>query len=134
MTIPRIAAQAEALASKLRFECSEARICICKIDVGKEIIEAALTTAAAQESEELKQLRKMWEQTKDDNYYLAEHNKKLLRMVAAPPEGMVMVPREPTVVQVNAGVDADDLRTGFETVKHIYRAMLAAAEAPQEGE
>lgn len=42
------------------------------------------------------------------------------------PEGYVLVPVEPTTVQVNAGADADDLRTGFETVKHIYRAMLAA--------
>lgn len=40
--------------------------------------------------------------------------------------GWALVPIDPTTVQVNAGVDADDLRTGFETVKHIYRAMIAA--------
>jgi len=49
---------------------------------------------------------------------------------AAVPAECVVVPREPTVVQVNAGVDADDMRTGFETVKHIYRTMIAAAPPP----
>lgn len=39
-------------------------------------------------------------------------------------QGWKLVPIEPTTVQVNAGVDADDLRTGFETVKHIYRTMI----------
>jgi R67 dihydrofolate reductase len=42
-----------------------------------------------------------------------------------------LVPIEPTTVQVNAGVDADDLRTGFETVKHIYRVMALAAPDPE---
>jgi hypothetical protein len=48
----------------------------------------------------------------------------------------IVVPAEPTTVQVNAGVDADDLRTGFETAKHIYRAMLAVAPPyePSEAE
>jgi hypothetical protein len=41
------------------------------------------------------------------------------------PEGWKLVPVEPTVVQANAGVDADDMRTGFE--KHLYRAMVKAA-------
>lgn len=46
---------------------------------------------------------------------------------AAPsPDGLVLVPKEPTTVQANAGVDADGLRTGFETVKHI---RTAAAES-----
>jgi len=43
------------------------------------------------------------------------------------PEGWKLVPVEPTEVQVQAGVYADDLRTGFEAVRHIYRAMLTAA-------
>ncbi len=48
------------------------------------------------------------------------------------PEGYVVVPIEPTVVQNNAGVDCDDLRTGFETVKHIYRHMIEAAPKPTD--
>jgi hypothetical protein len=36
------------------------------------------------------------------------------------------------VVQANAGVDADDMRTGFETVKHLYRAMVKAAPPAPE--
>lgn len=51
---------------------------------------------------------------------------------ASLPDGWVAVPVEPTVVQLNAGVDADDLRTGFETVKVIYRAMLSARPDPKE--
>lgn len=42
-------------------------------------------------------------------------------------DGYVLVPLEPTTVQANAGVAADDLRTGFETVKHIYREMVKVA-------
>lgn len=41
----------------------------------------------------------------------------------------VIVPREPTALMSYAGVEADDCRTGHETVKHIYRAMIAASEA-----
>ena len=38
--------------------------------------------------------------------------------------GLMVVSTEPSVVQVNAGVDSDDMQTGFERVKHIYRAMV----------
>lgn len=38
-----------------------------------------------------------------------------------------IVPREPTTVQANAGVACDDLRTGYETVRHIYRHMITAS-------
>jgi hypothetical protein len=55
-------------------------------------------------------------------------------MAQRPEEGTVLVPLEPTVVQANAGADADDLRTGFETVKHIYRAMVKASPFMNNGE
>jgi hypothetical protein len=34
---------------------------------------------------------------------------------------------EPNRRMLDAGVDADDKRTGYETVKHIHRAMITAA-------
>ena len=48
-------------------------------------------------------------------------------LTAALGESYVVVPREPTTDQRNAGVSADDKRTGNETCAHIYRAMLSAA-------
>ncbi len=51
----------------------------------------------------------------------------LTAALAAMWQDSVVVPREPTTVQANAGVACDDLRTGYETVKHIYRHMVAAS-------
>jgi hypothetical protein len=48
------------------------------------------------------------------------------------PTGWRLVPVEPTAVQTNAGADADDLRTGFEAVKHIYRAMVEMSPWPPQ--
>lgn len=45
------------------------------------------------------------------------------------PDGMVLVPMEPTTVMMNAGVDADDMQTGYERLRVMYRAMLASAPA-----
>ena len=39
----------------------------------------------------------------------------------------ILAPVEPTKEMLEAGVNADDKRTGYETCAHIYRAMLAAA-------
>lgn len=49
---------------------------------------------------------------------------------AAAPAGFVLVPVEPTTVQMNAGVDADNLTTDFETVRRIYLAMVAVTPQP----
>lgn len=43
------------------------------------------------------------------------------------PTPRALVPVTPTKEMVKAAVDADDKRTGAETCKHIYRAMLQAA-------
>lgn len=40
--------------------------------------------------------------------------------------GLATVPLGPTAAMLQAGVDADDKRTGYQTSAHIYRAMLAA--------
>ena len=44
-----------------------------------------------------------------------------------PPEGMVMVPVEPTVRMINVGRDNMDLY-GYEKTRSVYKAMLQAAE------
>jgi hypothetical protein len=59
---------------------------------------------------------------------LTDNAEAFARALIALCPDLVIVPREPTVTQATAGVDADDLRTGFETAKHIYRAMLAATQ------
>lgn len=40
-------------------------------------------------------------------------------------DGMVIVPVEPTPLQVREGVKSDDLQTGYERCRHIYAAMIA---------
>lgn len=47
------------------------------------------------------------------------------------PSDLMAVLREPTPEMVEAAVEADDKRTGAETCKHIYRAMLAAHKEGQ---
>lgn len=44
--------------------------------------------------------------------------------------GWVVVPAEPTPAMTSDAIEADDKRTGGETCKHIYRAMLQASEKP----
>jgi hypothetical protein len=79
-----------------------------------------------------KRLAKLAERCRTSDVRPAEVAMILESVLSAPqrwvePEGWKLVPVEPTVVQANAGVDADDMRTGFETVKHLYRAMVKAA-------
>lgn len=62
-----------------------------------------------------------------DARVLLEICKLAKRVLTLQSQGAKMMMLEATTVQVNAGVNADDLRTGFETVKHIYKAMHTAA-------
>ena len=46
-------------------------------------------------------------------------------LAAALEKGWVLVPKEPDAAMTKAAIEADDKRTGAETCKHIYRAMLS---------
>ena len=81
----------------------------------------AMECSAAREKIELwLAQRQRWEEQRKAN--LSAGNSPVI------PEGYVMVPKEPTVNQWAAGVQAFD--SGVEKVTRIYKAMLAAA--PQE--
>lgn len=42
--------------------------------------------------------------------------------------GFVILPKEPSEGMIEAGVEADDRRTGYETVRWIYSKMISHAE------
>ena len=61
-----------------------------------------------------------------------DENTKVIRrgfvraaLAAALEKGWVLVPKEPDAAMTKAAIEADDKRTGAETCKHIYRAMLS---------
>lgn len=73
--------------------------------------------------------RNDWEMVKRHYGHLVdEYRKNAQRLIAeAAAVGWKLVPVEPDIAMTKAAIDADDKRTGAETCKHLYRAMIAAS-------
>lgn len=124
-----IAAQAEELAQAINAKAwrYDNRANIFDVRVATQLCLDALTAAAAQEHERCNQtVKKFYEKFYTSDWDIDKINRLL---AAAPPQGMVMVPRKPTVDMILA-IEAHDVLEG--DGNDVWEAALAAAE--QEGE